>query len=327
MSSRFDNKRLYYLLSGLVALLVITIVVKVPGERSTLKSKVVEFDTAAVDNIILYPRVSNGKAVEFIRTNGLWRVRQDEIVAMPQEGSVRNIFNEVLNLKPQSLAALNKSKWKEFDLTDSLATRIKFLNKKGKVIADLMIGRISYKPQQSPYASYGGNNMQVSSFVREYSEQKVYSVDGFISFSLNVKFDDWRDRTFIKSNKDDLTNISFIYPGDSSFVLSKKDKTWNTGSQIADSASVSNYLSSLGVMNGETFRDKYSPVSSPAYQMIVEGNNLLKISVKCFQDENKTDFILNSSLNPEVYFSMKKEDLFGKLLKPKKSFLKSTGRR
>jgi hypothetical protein len=327
MSSRFNNKRLLYLLAGLIALLILTVLIKIPKESATLKSMIVEFDTAEVNKIIIYPRVSNGKAVEFFRNGGKWNVQQGDIVALPQEGSVRNIFGEILSIKPQSLAAVNKSKWKEFELTDSLGTRIKFLNKKGKTLADLMIGKISYKPQENPYGGYGGNNMQVSSFVRLYDEQKVYTVDGLLSFSFNVKFDDWRDKTFIKSQKNDIMNISFTYPADSSFILTKKGNIWQVGNQVADSASVENYLISLGSMNGESFRDKYSPISSPVYQLLIEGNNLLKISIKCFKDETKDDFIINSSLNSDVYFSMKKEDLFGKLLKPQKYFTKKIGKR
>jgi hypothetical protein len=327
MSSRFNNKRLIYLLTGLISILVLTFLFKIPKERSTLKSRIVEFDTAEVNKIILYPKVSNGKVVEFFKSNGKWNVQQGEIVAMPQTGAVRNIFGEVLKIRPQSLAAVNKSKWQEFELTDSLGTRIKFLNKKGKTLADLMIGKISYKPQENPYGGYGGNNMQVSSFVRLYSEQKVYSVDGLLSFSLNVKFEDWRDKTFIKSEKNDIMNVRFIYPADSSFILNKKGNTWQIADQVADSVSVSNWLASLVSMNGETFRDKYTPVSSPVYQLIIQGNNLLEISVKCFQDEGEKDFILNSSLNPDVFFLMTKEELVGKLLKPQKYFVKKIGKR
>lgn len=327
MSSRFNNKRLIYLLTGLISILVLTVLFKIPKESATLKSRIVEFDTAEVNKIMLYPKVSNGKVVEFFKNNGKWNVQQGDIFAMPNTGAVRNIFNEVLNIRPQSLAAVNKSKWQEFELTDSLGTRIKFLNKKGKTLADLMIGKISYKPQENPSGGYGGNNMQVSSFVRLYSEQKIYSVDGLLSFSFNVKFEDWRDKTFIKSEKNDIMNVRFIYPADSSFILNKKGNSWQIANQVADSVSVSNWLASLVSMNGETFRDKFKPVSSPVYQMIIEGNNLLNISIKCFQEEGKGDLILNSNLNPDVYFMMKKEELFEKLLKPQKYFFKTISKR
>ncbi len=81
------------------------------------------------------------------------------------------------------------------------------------------------------------------------------------------------------------------------------------------------------MVNGESFRDKYTPSTSPAYQLLIEGNNLLKISVKCYETESKDDIVINSSINPDVYFTMKRADLLNKILKSQKSFLKRTGKK
>jgi len=327
MSSTFNNKRLLYLLLGLIAILFLTILIKIPKEKATLKSRIVEFDTSEVSKIILYPRVSNGKAVEFNKKISKWTVQQDNIISATQEGAVQNLFSEALNLKPQSLAAVNKSKWKEFELTDSLATRIKFLDKKGKILADLMIGKFNYRQQDNPNGGYNGNNVQITSFVRLYSEQKIYAVDGLLSFSFNIKFDDWRDKTFIKSNTNDITNIRFIFPADSSYTLNKKDKVWRIADKIADSTSVANYLVSLGILNGENFKNDFKPDLSPVYQMSIEGNNLLNISIKCFKGDGIDEYILNSSLNPDVYFTAQKNGIFEKLFKSQNLFLKKVKRR
>jgi hypothetical protein len=327
MSNRFDNKKLLYLLIGLIAILLLTVVIKIPKERATLRSKIVEFDTSEVNKIILYPRVSIGNAVEFNKNNNKWKVQQGNIVSATQEGVVQNIFSDVLRIKPQSLAAVSKSNWKEFEVTDSLATRIKFLDRKGKILADLMIGKFNYRQPDNTYAGYGGNNIQVTSFVRLYSEQNVYAVDGLLPFSFNSKFDDWRDRTFIKSDKNNITSIRFVYPSDSSFSLIRKDKVWQIGDKTADSTSTANFLVSLGILNGENFKDDFKPILSPVYQVFIEGNNLLSITVKCFKGDGTDEFIFNSSLNPEVYFTTKKDGIFEKLFKPKNYFLKQEKKR
>jgi hypothetical protein len=317
MSNRFDNKKLLYLLIGLIAILLLTVVIKIPKERATLRSKIVEFDTSEVNKIILYPRVSIGNAVEFNKNNNKWKVQQGNIVSATQEGVVQNIFSDVLRIKPQSLAAVSKSNWKEFEVTDSLATRIKFLDRKGKILADLMIGKFNYRQPDNTYAGYGGNNIQVTSFVRLYSEQNVYAVDGLLPFSFNSKFDDWRDRTFIKSDKNNITSIRFVYPSDSSFSLIRKDKVWQIGDKTADSTSTANFLVSLGILNGENFKDDFKPVLSPVYQVFIEGNNLLSITVKCFKGDGTDEFIFNSSLNPEVYLRLKKMEYLRSFLNPK----------
>ena len=56
MSKRFDNKRILYILAGLIVILGLTLLVKAPRERATIKSKLVEIDTARVNKIIIHPK-------------------------------------------------------------------------------------------------------------------------------------------------------------------------------------------------------------------------------------------------------------------------------
>ncbi len=321
MSNRFNNKKLIYLLAGLIAILIITILIKIPRENATLKSRIVDFDTSAVNKIIIYPKTGKAGSFELERSNNKWVVKQGNIISATQEGAVQNIFGEVLNLKPQSLAAVSKSQWKEFELTDSLATRITFFDRKGKTLSDLMVGKMSYKQQDNPYAGYNGNNVQVTSFVRLYNEKKVYAVEGFISFTFNTKFDDWRDKTFIRSDKKDITKITFTYPADSSYTMSKNGNVWQIAGQTADSARVAGYLNSLGLLNGQNIKDNYQPVLLPVYQMLVEGNNLLNILVKCYKNGGNDEYIVNSNLNRDIYFSTKKKDIPERLFKSAGYFL------
>jgi len=322
MSKRFNNKRLLYILSGLVIILLLTFVIKVPKEKATLKGKILEFDTTEVSKIILYPRTGTGDAIEFSKNRGKWIVQQGTIISATQQGVVQEIFSEITTMKPQRLAATNKSKWKEFELTDSLATRIKFIDKKGKALADLMIGKFSYKQVNNPYGGNGRQNIQGTSFVRLSKEKEIYAVEGFLAFSFNRKFDEWRDKSFLQSNKNDITKISFTYPADSSYTLIKKDSLWITGSKMADSLNIAQFLTTLSRLNGEIFKDNYKPFSSPSHQLLIEGNNLLNISVKCYKGDSDDEFILNSSMNPDVYFASNKDGIYSQLLKGESYFLK-----
>jgi hypothetical protein len=326
MSNRFDNKKLLYLVAGLIVILILTIFIRIPKEKATLKSKLVAFDTLEVSKIVLYPKFGKDNPIEFNRNNGKWSVQQGNIISAPQKGSVQNIFSEVLSLKPEQLAAINKSKWKEFELTDSLGTRIKIMNKKGKTMADLMIGKFCYKQIGNPNGGYGSNNVKGTSFVRLYKEKEIYAVDGFVSFFFNGKFDDWRDKTFINLKKDDVLNITFNYPADSSYLLKKKDSKWFIGNLLADSVNVSTFLTTLTSMDGQVIKDNFKPVINPAYQLLIEGNNLLHISVKCYKEENFDEYILNSSLNPDVYYSSPKDGLLAKVFKPQSYFLWKKGK-
>jgi len=195
------TKGCFFILGGLLAILLLTIIVKIPKERSTLKSTLVDIDTAEVVKIIITPKASAGKPFEFVRENNKWTVRQDNIVSVPMKGGVDNIFREVLAIGPQSLAAVGKAAWEEYELTDSLATRVKLLNGRNKDLAELMIGKFTYRQVSNPYAGYGGNNIEGTTYVRLSGEEEIYTVEGFLAFSFSGGFNDWRDKSLLKCKK------------------------------------------------------------------------------------------------------------------------------
>lgn len=322
MSKRFNNKRLIFLLLGLAVILIMTLLVKIPKENATFRSHIVDFDTSSVNKIILNNRISDGNTVEFNRNNNKWIVQQGNIKSAPEAGAVQNIFNEVLNIKPQSLAAIDQSRWKEFNLTDSLATRIRLLNSKGQILADIMIGKLEFKQPDKPNRGNIGENIVMTSYVRLYNQKEVYAIDGLIPFSFNIKFEDWRDKSFIKSNKKDITKIQFIYPADTSYFLIKQDSGWFSGNLQTDSMNMSNYLNSLSLMHGQTFKDGFDPDLNPVIQIIVTGNNSLKFSVQCYAGSNNDEYILNSTLRPDVYFTSKKSGIYSQLFKPQRYFIR-----
>jgi len=315
MSNRFENKRLIYILGVLLPILAITFLVKIPREKSTLRTSLVRFDTAQVARIIIKPKASDGEEFQFIKENREWKVTQGNITSRPRPSAVSNILSDLLGIKPSGLVAVDKSKWPEYDVTDSLGIRVRAENKKGRTLADVVIGKFSYKPIQNPYGGYGGGSIDGVSYVRLYNEDEVYATDGFLTFSFTGGFDDYRDKTLIHATRSDITKISLTFPADTGFVIEKKDNKWIAAGIPADSTKTSDYLSDICYLDGEKFADGFKPVSSPVYTAIIEGNNLLNITIKCYRQENGR-LILNSSLNPDAYFESTAEGVFSRIFKP-----------
>ena len=113
--------------------------------------------------------------------------------------------------------------------------------------------------------------------------------------------------------------ISFTFPSDSSFVLTRKDSVWFAGNHTADSLAVADYLNSLSYLNGQDFADNFKPANDPQFEISIEGNNLLNISVKCYKTDKENEYILYSSLNPDVYFTSRKDGIFEKIFKSEQS--------
>lgn len=321
MSKRFDSKKLLYIFAALLIILVVTFITKIPREQSTLKKAVASFDTSAVERIKIRPKIQDGEEFVFFRENGEWKIRQGDVVSRPREGAVTNILNDLVAIKPSALVAVSKEKWKDYDVDDSLGIRIIAENRKGKKLADLVIGRFSYKPVNNPYGGYGGGSVDGTSYIRQYDEEAVYSVDGFLTFSFSGGFDDWRNKELLRFGRNDVTKVTFTFPADSGFILEKKDNRWFCGGQPADSALTFDYLGNVGYTYGEAFADSFKPAQKPAYQIVFEGNNMLNISLKCYSDDNGTLYF-TSSLNPDSYFSDESGNLRKHLLKTAGYFIK-----
>lgn len=312
MSKRFDNRKLIYLLAALIVILVFTVLIKIPKEKATLKERIVEFDSTEVLKIILNPKISIDKPFELTREDGNWKARQGNILSPSRKMEVENIMNEILSIKPQNLVSKNKSKWIDYEVTDSTGARIQIINMKGKKMADLIIGRFSYRQMSNQPGMYGRNNIQGTSYVRVNGESEVYGVDGFLSLSFNRSFNDWRDNTILSLNKDDIANLKFTYPADSSFTLTKMESKWVIDNVSTDSAKVASFLSVLSSISGQDFNDTFRPDVNPDFQLFVEGNNMLNVSVKGYSQPDGS-YILNSSLNPDVYFTSKPDGAFKKV--------------
>jgi hypothetical protein len=322
MSKRFDNKKLLYVFGILAVILLLTFIFKIPKEKSTLKVSLIDMDTNSVTRVVIIPKFSAGAPFEFVKENNMWIVKQGNLVSKPARGAIQNIFNEIISLKPQGLAAVDKSKWIEFELTDSLSTRIKFLNIKGKELADIQIGKFTFKRPDNSYGSYGGNNIEGTSFVRVNNEKEIYAVDGFLALSFSGKFSDWRDKSFVRFKKEDVLKVTFKFPADSSYVLRKKEPGWQVGDIEADTTTVKNYLNTLSYLDGQDIKDGYKPDSNPEFLIIAEGNNLLNFTVNCYSEKGSNDYILSSSLYPEIYFVSKKDGIFDQIFKPQVYFKK-----
>lgn len=325
MSKKFDNRILLIVFIVLAGILVVSKLIRSKRSDRTFKAELVLVDTSRVTKIRLYPGSENQEEILFSRSGNEWSVKKGDIISDAGKGSVENLLSEIIRIKPQRLAANSKEKWEDFHVTDSLATRIK-IEEDGKETLDLMIGRFSYKQQNNPYAAYGRGNISGITYVRLAGEKEVYAIDGFLSMTINMGFNHWRNQMVIRTNKSDLTKLTFSYPADSSFVVFKQDTTvWVVNQELTDSVKMVQYLSTLSYCNSTFFIDDYSPTVNPDYVLTVEGNNMSPIVIQAFR-KAENEFIINSSLNPRSFFKSEKSDLFSKIFIGKKELFMQTGK-
>jgi len=290
MFRKINNK---LLISVFVILLVIVVLVELMDSRKggrTFKSVLVEVVAEEITSIEIYPKAANGNLIKLFRENDRWKVESEGKKYNADQAIAGRMITELNSLKPKSVAATKKDNWGRFEVTDSLGTQVKLL-KGSDVVADLVIGKFSYSEPRN-----------MTSYVRLADDNEVYGVDGMLGMSFNRNINSFRDRTVIKSNKNDWTKLSFSYPADSSFVLEKRGDKWMIGEMETDSALVEQYFTKIVNLTDGSFAEQ-KPGVAPTHRLTIEGNNMMqKVEIIGYYTDPE-NFVLESNLNPDTFFN------------------------
>ena len=320
MANKFNNRTLVIILVTLVGLFFVSRIIREKRSSGTLRRDLVKIDSSLVTSILLYPSAENGDEIIFTRTGNNWTVKKGDLSVDANNNNVQNMLSELTMLSPERLIARGQEKWSEYGVTDSLGTRV--IMKQGeKNMVDLVVGRFDYQPSPSRYRGYGNNYGSGLTYVRLYNEPEVYVVQGFLAMSFNQTFNNWRNQTLLNINKNNITSLSFVYPFDSGFTAVKADTIWTINGIVADSASMAQYLGNISRKSNTSFIDNFTPVTSPDFQLTIEGMDMNPVTLKAFKT-GEDNYVLNSSQNPGAYFSSSASGLFCDIFKSKSELIR-----
>jgi len=318
MSKRPDNRILLLILVILVAVFLVAKFLKTGKTEKSFKTELVQLDTSKITTILLYPKADDLEEIRFVLNGNNWTVSKDGVISDVGDNAVEGLLAQLIQVKPKRLAARSKERWEEYQLTDSLATRIRVIEKGNNETLDLMIGKFTYQQSNDPYGGRG--NVIGTTYVRLWDEEEIYAVDGFLSMSVNREFNSWRNQVITNTRKEDVTKLIFSYPADTGFIALKNDSIWMANGEVADSLKIDQFLSSLSYKNSSEFKDDFIPSLNPDFQLTIEGNNFSPVSIQVFSIADD-QYVINSSLNPGSYFQSKREGLYSDLFKSSSYFL------
>ena len=306
MFRKLNSKILLILLAGLLAIVGgVYLLDKRNGER-TFKESLVKTDSDKIDKILLFPK--HGKEMELNRNGSNWTVSLNGAGYPADNTAIKNLINLLNPLKTESVVSSNPTRFKDFEIEDSTATRVQLMQGSA-LIADLLIGKLERS-----------ENQNMSTFVRLFNDKIVYSVAGYLSWYANRDLDSYRSHIVIEGNKADWSRLEFIYPADSSFVLEKQGEgKWHIGMVDLNLADVEKYLDQLQNLNSTKYFP-HLPPSNPIYTLRISGNNLAaQVEVKGYLDSSQ-NIVVSSSLNNGNLFDGK--ELIDKLFPGKGHFIR-----
>jgi len=280
-----NQKILFFTLVVLTAAFVLTKLFRRPARESNLDVSSLKVDTAQVTEVKLYPLVEHVSEIKLVRQTKGWKVMRETKTFGAEDYPVNTMLQLLASLRPQRIVTRREEKWNDYQVGDTTGVQVKVFHD-DTLLATLWIGRES-----------DGNT-----YVRRDDRDEVYAVTGSLLGSFNRKFNDWRDKTFLRLNPDSITVVDFRYPADSGFVLKKNMAGWTAGEAWADSIKVASYLTRLRAKNIYSFADNFVPAAEPQFliQFISAQKPATIIKAwKTYDDQ----FIMTSSLQEGVFFS------------------------
>lgn len=308
MPETYNNRKLILFLAGLAIVAAIAYYYQSRSSKSSFSSDLPGFDSAAVTTILITPKSEKGAEVIFSKTDTIWSVSKGNISATPRQGIAESMISELKGMKVLKVASRKKEKWNEYEVGDSAASHV-ILKSGDQTLFDIFIGKFDFERTQMGGGQFGQGGISGSTYIRLGGEDVIYVVEGFISFTFNSEFKNWRDGSFIKTERQSISKISFTNSGDSSFVLEKSGNGWMVNGKKADSSSVEEYLSALSFRDYNEFYDLAPPPGAATCILNVETGGMVTLSVEGWES-SPGQFILRSSLNPKALFTSPVEGIY-----------------
>jgi len=308
MLSKLSNKKLA-IIFGILFLFVITIYLTDTGKKErTFRENLVNIDSTAVTEIIIYPKSQNQSEVKLFLENDKWKVHlsNDEISLVPK-AKIENLFSQIFSIKPKRLAARGIEKWEEFEV-DSAATRLKVVED-GDVTLDILFGKFSFQQPRS-----------MSTYVRLHNDSDIYEVDGFLSATFNQGADNYRNNIIADSDFNTWNQLTFEYPADSSFQLVKFNGSWFINNVKTDSTKTDKYFRQIQHLTSSNFIDEFdkTKLDDPSYKLSVRDESNELFEVRGYQLDSL--FLVNPSVNEKSFFDGSKLGLKNKVFASSKEF-------
>ncbi len=295
--SKPNNLKTISIILGILILVLVAIKIKEnsQGDRS-FDEFIVKLDTAKVTDIVIDLKKSEG-AVNFTKEQNVWLINTNGKKVQADNETIKELLVQLNALKPKRVASTSKDKWVDYEVNDTLGTRITLKNR-DKNLADLVLGKFSYSQPQGGNPYQQQQQVVMTSYIRKANDKVVYAVDGYLSMMFNREASAFRENSVVVGKPETWKKITFNYSEDSAFAMENQDGKWLINGMMTDSVKVSEYFSKIRMLTSSSFDDQTEIQSGqmPGYSVLIEGDNLAPIEVKAYINQ-LGELVYTSTLN------------------------------
>ena len=278
------------------------------SDRS-FKTELIQIDTANVTSIVLQPKTDDFAEIILKKEGTQWLATQGNVTTKATSNAILSLLRTLTLIKTERVAAKSKEKWNEYEVAEGQGSRVKVYDG-STLLEDFIVGRFAPNQQMQ----------NGTSFVRLSSEDEVYAVQGFLSFTFNQGFNSFRDRGLLQLTPADITYFSFSSPDGTAININKTNGQWFYETTPLDSTKVANYLSNISNTSGNEFADDFDELQSTHLlnnTLTISGNNITSpIIIKSYATDNEElPYVIQSSQNTDALFRSKLDGVYEKLFK------------
>lgn len=303
-----SNKNLFIVFGIVLAIFVVYSLLDSNDFEGTFRSKIIEVDTARVDEILITLRNNSG-TTKLVKENGEWLV----LIDGNNKVKVKNTkIDEILRITSAVTADIivsrDPGKWSEY-YVDSSGIRVEMFAD-GDKRADFIIGKFMVKQQKT-----------IFTYVRLFENDDVYRVEGVLTVPFDRQPDDFRNNTLVADNVQHWISITYEDGGNGDYTLRQTEGGWTLDGNPANTENVTSYLTALSNLNHALFADGYDGnlLDNPQYTLTITRQIKEPIVIKAAQEDSL--FIIHSSENPTEFFADRDSTLFNTLFTGKKHFM------
>ncbi len=235
----------------------------------------------------------NGRTTAtLVKADGDWYV-DEERKREADARAVTGLFQALTNVREGEVVSHNPANHPRFQVDPFTGTHLKFVDATGKVLEDVMIGKMA-----TDFSS---------SYVRKADSDDVLKVNVMLTHMVSRPgADAWRDRMICDYMPDTITALTLQSPDETIQLKKFADGTWqivSPSAQTADTTAVSRYVSSFARLRAASFEDNEDEQPPEAF-----GLDPAQFSVQVsLQDYSSTPTLLigNEREEPKGQFYVK----------------------
>jgi hypothetical protein len=270
-------------------------------KESTIDASNLQIDTTQVVQISFNPEMINRAELILKKESGTWHVIQGEKSFPADIGSMERLLTDLSRLKINRMVGKDATSWSKFELEAQQVTKVSISSEKGLLIS-FYIGGFDFDQQ----------TQQPLTYIRIEGDDRSYLVNGYLLAHFNRDITSYRNRLLMELVPEQVTNLAFSYPADSSFTLSNNNGLWFVNHEPADSKASMDFVSSISYMQSPGIISETIELEKlfKAYSIVISGNEMANQTIDAYTGHPAFPLILSSSLNKETLFDGTANQLF-----------------